>query len=333
MELKFKEADDGYRATFITGGRCGLLLNREREGVVYFNYSDGDGEPVPIPYADRRKDIYIPFNLPSGVWVTVVSKMPVLYAAMSGDAEVVPDVDPTQRCYPNAVQDYDGNWYDAVILGDQVWMAESLRTKHSPSGDVLSFDYPNNDSSNKNVYGLLYDWETMMNGEQASSLNPSGVVGIGPNGWHIPSRDEWSQLMDYVGSDSRFYLNNNNTYIAKALASKTGWKYSGVDYTPGKNYSDNNATGFNAMPSGLTQGNFGYFSTYWSATLPVPGQIYRTSFWIRYQDATVSADMQSEKVATYSVRCICDKTPDAFAKWYVKTYKTTNHQVENKYAE
>ena len=52
--------------------------------------------------------------------------------------------------FPNAVQDVDGNWYGAVILGDQVWMAENLRTKHF--GDLTSIAYGGENYSSETPY-------------------------------------------------------------------------------------------------------------------------------------------------------------------------------------
>jgi archaellin len=40
--------------------------------------------------------------------------------------------------FPNAVQDYDGNWYGAVVIGDQVWLGENLRTTHLANGTVIT---------------------------------------------------------------------------------------------------------------------------------------------------------------------------------------------------
>ena len=345
IRLKFIQADDGYRATFITGGRCGLLLNREREGVVYFNYSDGDGEPVPIPYADRRKNIYIPFNLPSGVWVTVVSKSPVLNAVVSGDAMLYPHVDPNQKSYPNAVQDYDGNWYDAIIIGDQVWLAENLRSKHytdgtaiPEGGETTSNDTPYYYMPYYSVYndkkdGLLYNWPAVMHGENSSQENPSGVQGIAPNDWHVPSIAEWTEFTDYISTQSSYIAGGDSDHIAKSLAATYGWTQSNIADSPGNNQSTNNATGFNAIPVGIfPYGSFGLVAAFTSTNIRVNSNDDCICFYVEYNVAN-SYTRYVYKYNGKSVRCICDKTPAAFAEWYVKTYKTTNHKVQNKYAE
>ena len=112
---------------------------------------------------------------------------------------IVPD---TAVCefITNAVKDYDGNTYNAVKIGEQVWMAENLRTKkvftlYDPEWARIAPDF---NESNVAKYGYLYRWEVLMGRRFPSSANPSGVQGICPNGWHVPSDSEWTQLADYI---------------------------------------------------------------------------------------------------------------------------------------
>jgi uncharacterized protein (TIGR02145 family) len=94
----------------------------------------------------------------------------------------------------------------------------------------------------------------MMNGAYSSNATPSGVQGICPNGWHVPSDNEWSNLETYVASQPAYQCNGTN--IAKALASKTGWTGDPTTCTPLNNPSTNNATGFSATPAGYWNGSF-----------------------------------------------------------------------------
>jgi len=94
------------------------------------------------------------------------------------------------------VTDVDGNVYKTVKIGNQWWMAENLRVTKDPDGNsITSYVYDNNESMAL-TYGRLYTWQVMMNG----SSNP-GSRGIAPDGWHIPSIDEWQILTDYLGRD------------------------------------------------------------------------------------------------------------------------------------
>ena len=182
--------------------------------------------------------------------------------------------------------DYDGNIYGTVQIGSQCWMKENLRTTHYADGRPLmlgdttssnfrTFHYPYGDSSYIHPHGLLYNWATTMDSNASSSSNPSGVQGLCPDGWHVPSRDEWYQLLDYIDDFSNYVCGNGHT--ARALAANEGWRncHCGVwtcsiAFEP----SQNNATGFSATGAGYClHGNtnpfypeFGFNTFFWSST-------------------------------------------------------------------
>lgn len=165
-------------------------------------------------------------------------------------------------CYGTpTVTDYDGNVYNTVQIGNQCWMKQNLKTTHYSDGTSIALGnsasettayryYPKHISSNVSTYGYLYNWKAVMRNSSSSSTNPSGVQGICPTGWHVPSYAEWTQLTDYVSIQSAYLCGNNNTYIAKALASTTGWNLSSNFCAVGNAPDDNNATEFAALPAG-----------------------------------------------------------------------------------
>ena len=167
------------------------------------------------------------------------------------------------------VTDCENNIYNTIQIGTQCWMAENLRTEHYADGTKIDWYYPYNSSSNKDTYGLLYNWMAVMHNSSSSNTNPSGVQGICPTGWHVPSDVEWTQLTDYVSGQSDYVCGSNTSSIAKALASTTGWKTNSSLCTVGNDQESNNITGFSAVPAGLYHGsysNFGYSVDFWSAT-------------------------------------------------------------------
>jgi len=83
--------------------------------------------------------------------------------------------------------------YKWVEVGTQRWMAQNLNY------DILGSVCFEEDPQNCELFGRLYDWPTMMNGEEPSDAVPSGVRGICPEGWHIPSDEEWKILERYLG--------------------------------------------------------------------------------------------------------------------------------------
>ena len=196
-------------------------------------------------------------------------------------------------------------------------MAENLRTTRYadgttiPMGSTSSDDvayryYPNGEESKVSTYGYLYNWKAVMRNSSSSSSNPSGVQGVCPNGWHVPSDAEWTQLTDYVSSQSEYVCGNNNTYIAKALASTTGWSSSSNTCAPGNNPSANNATGFSAVPAGHYDGyydNFGDGADFWSATRYYSDYAYSRD--LHYLHALVDRS-DFDKNYGFSVRCLRD---------------------------
>jgi len=214
-----------------------------------------------------------------------------------GGGEVTPNQEypETAVVLPQAVTDIDGNTYDAVQIGDQVWMAENLRTTRYADGTVIpmggtySFTEPyryapgigqSNEENMENVahYGYLYNWLAMMHGGNGSTDNPSGVQGICPVGWHVPSDAEWTELTDYMSTQPTYMASGNADQLAKALAATWGWNSSSETDVPGNNPTTNNTTGFSALPAGycdyyhdlfgsdFSYGRFGDYAYFWSAT-------------------------------------------------------------------
>ncbi len=87
----------------------------------------------------------------------------------------------------------DGQLYHAVCIGGQTWMAQNLN--YNAPGSLTY----NNDPSNGAIYGRLYDWTTLMQGASATSTNPSGVQGVCPKGWHVPSTTEYQSMVGTLG--------------------------------------------------------------------------------------------------------------------------------------
>ena len=177
------------------------------------------------------------------------------------------------------VIDYDLNIYNTVQIGNQCWMRENLRTTHYADGtaialgttasDTIAYYYPLQEDV---TYGYLYNWKAVMHNSSSSQSNPSGVQGICPNGWHVPSNAEWDELENYVSSQNDYLCDgtNHSNYIAKALAATTGWNSSSYSCAVGNTSANNNATGFSALPAGRLTGSSyedsGEFAYLWSST-------------------------------------------------------------------
>ena len=246
--------------------------------------------------------------------------------------------------YPNAVQDRNGNWYGAVVIGKQVWLAENLKTRNRsnwtqiPVGGSTASDstpycyYPNSQSYRVEEYGLLYNWAAAMDGGSASSQNPSGVQGLAPDGWHIPSEAEFDQLVDYVARKPEFLADmTTSNAVAKSLASRSGWSTSSNTNAVGNSQLRNNRTMFGAKPAGTfnyegsTQ-NFGASTIFWTTTQDSSRAIGK---YISNANATVVTG-SFNKGNGFAIRCVCDLSPYEFRSWYVTQYGSLQHHVQER---
>lgn len=217
----------------------------------------------------------------------------------------------------DALTDVDGNHYDAVKIGNQIWMASNLRTTRYADGEVIPDGKDANSMKDPYRYqpqgdvrscGYLYNWIAVMRGRTISSeSNPSGVQGICPNGWHVPSDAEWVQLMDYLSSHSEFVCNGSGTNIAKSLADDRDWNPDTWDCSVGNDLSANNTTGFSALPVGVfSEANYygiGNSTCFWTTTIDCPTKsTYRN---MMYALPTVNKNCGLRSVGN-SVRCVKD---------------------------
>ena len=121
---------------------------------------------------------------------------------------------PEENIIDEAVKDVDGNTYTAVKIGNQVWMAENLRTTKYADGTEIPLDtmegpsryYPDGTAASVDKYGYYYNWKAVVNADPDSLQG--NVQGICPNGWHVPSNAEWQELVEYVWSQ----MNPNKSY-------------------------------------------------------------------------------------------------------------------------
>jgi len=195
--------------------------------------------------------------------------------------------------YLKTPMDYEGQSYNAVLIGTQTWMAENLNY------DVEGSKCYVNSESNCTIYGRLYDWTTAMN--LASDCNYSNDCsvqtkhrGICPFGWHLPSDAEWAILTNYVGSST----------AGTKLKTASGWN-TGSSYIAGTD-----DYGFSALPGGFgnSAGSFysvGYYGSWWSATEYDSYDAYDRSMGYSQEGAHGTAG-GGYKSSLFSVRCVRD---------------------------
>lgn len=239
------------------------------------------------------------------------------YSASAGNNLVLIDA---QSCPGNdSLTDYDGNTYHTVQIGQQCWMKENLRTTHYSDGTYIGYGYGTSESIPLRYppadhlglipfIGYFYNWAAVMHNDTSSTTNPSGVQGVCPNGWHLPSYAEWTQLTTYVNSINQYQCSPDSNSIIWALVSPSAWCSSFPFYLCGTNNTviDYNATGFSAYLAG-------YFSTYfygynqvayfWTSTQNTTNTAHIFKLSCTYSHVNFS-DLNIEQGA--SVRCLRD---------------------------
>lgn len=130
----------------------------------------------------------------------------------------------------NAVKDYDGNSYDAVKIGKQVWMKSNLRTTHYADGTPIAQGIAELDhtpgycevpGSDVSTTGLFYNWYAAVRDTTVAGK----VQGVCPKGWHLPNDEEWKTLIDFAAYHYGYLYGDRWTGSARSLAADAGWEY------------------------------------------------------------------------------------------------------------
>ncbi|HRS54310.1 MAG TPA: fibrobacter succinogenes major paralogous domain-containing protein, partial [Bacteroidales bacterium] len=229
----------------------------------------------------------------------------------------------TKACFTcgvdNLTDSRDGNTYQTVQIGTQCWMKENLKYLPSVVGSATGsntvpyyyvYGYNGTDvftakaQPNYSVYGVLYNWPAAMAGAASSNNNPSGVQGVCPSGWHLPSDAEWQQLELYIGMDPSV-LNN------------TGWrgtneggklKETGTLHWTSPNTGATNVSGFTGLGGGFRYNDGTFLSSltgagrWWSATEDAS---YVHGRGLQYDRSTFGRGGDYKEWG-FSVRCVKD---------------------------
>ena len=195
------------------------------------------------------------------------------------------------------VTDIDGNVYNTVTIGTQVWMKENLKTTKYSDGTAIPnvtnystwsnlstgayCDY-NNAYYFSTIYGKLYNWFAVIDTNK-----------ICPTGWHVPSDVEWTQLTTYLGGE----------FVAGGELKEIGTTHW---HTPNTGATDE--TGFTALPGGSrdiygTFDDMGDYGVWWSTTQYDGINAWKWSMLYNYKFCSKS---YSTMTNGFSIRCIND---------------------------
>ena len=198
------------------------------------------------------------------------------------------------------MNDNDGISYKTIEIGNQVWMAENLRSTQFRNGESIdevttnsewvgltAAAYSTYDNSTdldaQATYGMLYNWFVVSDDRE-----------IAPEGWHVPTEQDWINLANAMGG-----VNS----AAGAL------KEVGLAHWNAPNAGANNSSGFTALPAGrreYTDGSFintGFNAFWWTSTAYNPD--YSWYFQMNYDGANL-IQANFHKQYGFSIRLIKD---------------------------
>jgi uncharacterized protein (TIGR02145 family) len=205
------------------------------------------------------------------------------------------------------VTDADGNIYNTVTIGTQIWMAENLKTTKYNDGSAIPLVtdntawtalttpgycwYNNDEATSKASYGALYNWYSINTGK------------LCPTDWHVSSDAEWKTLEMYLGmsqaqADS---IGWRGTDQGAQLKNNTGWNFGG---------NGTNTSGFSALPWGNrdydgTYHNVDNYGIWWSSTEFDTSFVWNRDIYIGY--ASVYRGHYNKQLG-FSVRCLKNQT-------------------------
>jgi uncharacterized protein (TIGR02145 family) len=206
----------------------------------------------------------------------------------------------TTTATSQTVTDIDGNTYNTVQIGTQIWMSENLKTSRYRNGGSIPYvvgnsDWQalttgawsnyNHDAANDPIYGKLYNWYTTLGDT------------LCPTGWGVPTDAEWTILTTYLGGES----------VAGGKMKSVG-----TAYWNDPNTGATNESGFSVLPGGARSSigsfaNISYVAFFWSAT-----EFDNTNAWNRglgNNNGYVIRNLNivnSSKSSGASVRCLRD---------------------------
>jgi len=204
--------------------------------------------------------------------------------------------------------------YRTVKIGDQVWMAENLKTTMFNDGTPIPLVkddkewemlispgycwYENDRKKYMETYGALYNWFTVNTGK------------LCPSGWHVPSNDEWTTLTRFLGDSIQWIDTGDSIILIPEVAGIKLKEAGNLHWAPNDTIHATDDYGFTALPGGtrLKHGPFfdiGYQGRWWSST---PDEYNQGDAKNRemFFDQNGVTDIQQYKQFGISVRCIRD---------------------------
>jgi uncharacterized protein (TIGR02145 family) len=265
-----------------------LILSKTGKTVLKYSASTNSGwievSPASGELTDKKPDTL----------KVMISKQALGLDIQKGEIVINTSIDQeTQQdkigVYVNGVLDRDLTYYKIVKIGGQYWMAENTH-----AGTIVASGAEQNDPqtikkySYDSEYGGLYTFSGMMRGGAADNKTVGTTQGVCPVGWHIPTQDEWSELINYLGEPV--------SGVKLKQAGESHWQKGNVA---------TNESGFTALPGGMWDGyNFGLLHShalFWTASSDQSAHYYAIQF---EYNAEKGRFLPFQTKEAFSVRCV-----------------------------
>lgn len=290
----------------------------EASSVVHFNYQDAFSDGNMNLKFNFKRDIDKKWVLTSVEGISGVGSQGmsdrlrkwrnINVMISKSDNSNNSTINKIKHLFKKEIIDIDGNVYTKVKIGEQVWMVENLKTTKFDDGTIIpnvtngqqwidlntpGYCWYDNDITNKNTFGALYNWYALNSGKLA------------PKGWHIPSAAEIEILVKFLGGNQ----------VAGGKLKELGFTH-----WISPNEGASNESGFTALPAGTRynyrvkggtgDGTFtdkGKSGTFWNSddgnstfegTAPILA-VRNSGKWVEYHS-------YQKKSMGFSVRCIKD---------------------------
>jgi uncharacterized protein (TIGR02145 family) len=222
------------------------LMNSSGSFEFDFNYL----HVIKLPYSDNTILKYVDINKPENKGILSKNIINYLDACKEfgtfGCRNFIPD---------EKVKILDKS-YNCNIIGNQIWFKENLKVA-GPEQEEVEFTKNTDNyytwvnlfnsnvksfySSGTELYSTLSNWnaETQLKIKKSKIINyqnlRSNIInnpkGLCPDGWHVPSKSEWEELINHVKL-RKSYDNANDSYFIEYFKARNTWDSNALDDSP-----------------------------------------------------------------------------------------------------
>jgi len=206
-----------------------------------------------------------------------------------------------------------------VVIGNQIWTCSNLDVTTFRNGETIpqvtdlttwnslttpAWCYYDNDSANGAIYGKLYNWHAVRDPRQ-----------LAPNGYHIPTSDEWDTLMNFLGGQ---------------LVAGGKIKSVGTTLWNSPNVAATNESCFTALPGGVRFSDgfatLNFRSNFWTAT--ADGN-FNANYIYAIQTSGLFSRYSNDKTSGMSVRLVKEDVPLEPFDYIIVTYQYSPPLIPN----